>query len=34
VNRRLILIRHGETVWNLERRFTTRTDVELSAAGL
>jgi broad specificity phosphatase PhoE len=34
VNRRLILIRHGETVWNLERRFTTRTDVELSDAGL
>ena len=34
MNRRLILIRHGETVWNLERRFTTRTDVELSDAGL
>jgi broad specificity phosphatase PhoE len=34
VNRRLILIRHGETVWNLERRFTTRTDVELSEAGI
>ncbi len=34
MNRRLILIRHGETVWNLERRFTTRTDVELSEAGI
>jgi broad specificity phosphatase PhoE len=34
VNRRLILIRHGETVWNRERRFTTRTDVELSEAGI
>jgi broad specificity phosphatase PhoE len=31
---RLILIRHGETVWNAERRFTTRSDVELSDAGL
>jgi broad specificity phosphatase PhoE len=34
VNQRLILIRHGETVWNLERRFTTRTDVELSETGI
>ena len=34
MNRRLILLRHGETVWNLERRFTTRTDVELSEAGI
>ena len=34
MNWRLILIRHGETVWNLERRFTTHTDVELSDAGL
>ena len=29
-----MLMRHGETVWNAEHRFTTRTDVELSAAGL
>jgi broad specificity phosphatase PhoE len=34
MRRRLILIRHGETVWNHERRFTTRTDVALSATGL
>jgi broad specificity phosphatase PhoE len=26
-------MRHGETVWNHERRFTTRTDVPLSEAG-
>ena len=32
--RRLLLIRHGETVWNAERRFTTRTDVPLNDAGL
>lgn len=31
---RLLLIRHGETVWNAERRFTTRSDVELSQAGI
>lgn len=31
--RRLLLIRHGETVWNHEHRFTTRTDVPLSDAG-
>jgi probable phosphoglycerate mutase len=30
----LMLMRHGETVWNVERRFTTRTDVELSEAGV
>lgn len=26
-------MRHGETVWNRERRFTTRTDVPLSEVG-
>jgi broad specificity phosphatase PhoE len=33
VPRRLLLMRHGETVWNHEHRFTTRTDVPLSEAG-
>jgi broad specificity phosphatase PhoE len=32
--RTLLLLRHGETVWNRERRFTTRTDVPLSETGL
>jgi 2,3-bisphosphoglycerate-dependent phosphoglycerate mutase len=32
--RRLILIRHGESTWNQENRFTGWTDVDLSAAGL
>ncbi|TVR93150.1 MAG: 2,3-bisphosphoglycerate-dependent phosphoglycerate mutase [Spirochaetaceae bacterium] len=29
----LVLLRHGESVWNCENRFTGWTDVELSAAG-
>jgi broad specificity phosphatase PhoE len=32
--RRLILVRHGATVWNAEGRYTTRTDVPLSPAGI
>ena len=32
--RRLLLIRHGETVWNREHRFTTHSDVPLSDEGL
>ena len=31
---RLFLVRHGETAWNLERRYQGRTDVDLCAAGL
>jgi alpha-ribazole phosphatase len=34
MSRRLLLIRHGETVWNHEQRFTTRTDAPLSDAGM
>jgi len=30
---RLLLARHGESVWNAERRFQGNTDVELSARG-
>lgn len=32
--RTLLLIRHGETVWNAERRFATHTDLPLSEVGL
>lgn len=31
---RLVLLRHGESVWNLENLFTGWTDVDLSAAGV
>lgn len=31
---RLVLIRHGESVWNLENRFTGWTDVGLSETGV
>ena len=27
---KLVLVRHGQSVWNLENRFTGWTDVELS----
>ena len=33
-DRHLVLVRHGATASNAEGRFTTRTDVELSPAGL
>ena len=32
--RKLVLIRHGESTWNLENRFTGWTDVDLTAAGI
>lgn len=31
---KLVLIRHGESEWNLENRFTGWTDVELSKTGI
>jgi 2,3-bisphosphoglycerate-dependent phosphoglycerate mutase len=31
---RLVLLRHGESAWNLENRFTGWTDVDLSERGL
>jgi 2,3-bisphosphoglycerate-dependent phosphoglycerate mutase len=31
---RLVLLRHGESVWNRENRFTGWTDVDLSGAGV
>ena len=32
--KKLVLIRHGESIWNQENRFTGWTDVELSAKGI
>ena len=31
---KLVLLRHGESIWNLEDRFTGWTDVDLSAKGI
>src|SRR3989338_624558 len=31
---KLLLVRHGESTWNKENRFTGWTDVDLSAKGL
>ena len=31
---KLVLVRHGESVWNLEKKFTGWTDVELSENGI
>jgi 2,3-bisphosphoglycerate-dependent phosphoglycerate mutase len=31
---RIVFLRHGESVWNRENRFTGWTDVDLSAAGI
>ena len=31
---KLVLIRHGESIWNLENRFTGWTDVDLTATGV
>ncbi|MDE7101350.1 MAG: 2,3-bisphosphoglycerate-dependent phosphoglycerate mutase, partial [Bacteroidales bacterium] len=32
--KKVVLIRHGESVWNMENRFTGWTDVDLSAKGV
>src|SRR2546421_6435694 len=32
--RKLVLVRHGESTWNRENRFTGWTDVDLSSAGI
>ena len=31
---KLVLVRHGQSMWNLENRFTGWTDVELSEKGI
>ncbi|MDQ2736059.1 MAG: histidine phosphatase family protein, partial [Pseudomonadota bacterium] len=31
---KLVLVRHGESTWNLENRFTGWTDVDLTAKGV
>ena len=31
--RRLVLLRHGQSAWNLENRFTGWTDVDLTPLG-
>jgi 2,3-bisphosphoglycerate-dependent phosphoglycerate mutase len=32
--KKIVLLRHGESVWNKENRFTGWTDVQLSAKGI
>ena len=31
---KLVLVRHGQSIWNLENRFTGWTDVGLSEQGI
>ena len=31
---KLVLVRHGESIWNLENKFTGWTDVDLSEQGI
>ena len=32
--KKIVLLRHGDSVWNRENRFTGRTDVDLSEKGV
>ena len=32
--KKLVLVRHGQSIWNLENRFTGWTDVDLSEKGI
>ena len=32
--KRIVLLRHGESQWNLENRFTGWTDVDLTEKGM
>jgi 2,3-bisphosphoglycerate-dependent phosphoglycerate mutase len=34
MTKKIVLLRHGESLWNRENRFTGWTDVDLSAAGI
>lgn len=31
--KKIVLLRHGESLWNMENRFTGWTDVDLTAKG-
>ena len=33
MNKKIVLLRHGQSTWNLENRFTGWTDVDLTAQG-
>jgi 2,3-bisphosphoglycerate-dependent phosphoglycerate mutase len=33
-NKKIVLLRHGQSIWNLENRFTGWTDVDLTAQGI
>ena len=33
MSKKLIILRHGESIWNLENRFTGWTDVDLTEKG-
>ena len=33
MNKKIVLLRHGQSTWNLENRFTGWTDVDLTEKG-